>query len=136
MTSWVLKLLISYESGLLIYAYLTILNNIVCPQIKKLLRDKRLHDIVDSNLKQNYDPKEVEIIVQVALLCTQNSPEDRPTMREVVSMLQGVGLAERWAEWEQLEVIRVQEYSILLHQFAWAEDSINNREAIQLSEAR
>ncbi|XXG86703.1 hypothetical protein AAC387_Pa11g1547 [Persea americana] len=104
--------------------------------IKKLLRDKRLHDIVDSNLKQNYDPKEVEIIVQVALLCTQNSPEDRPTMREVVSMLQGVGLAERWAEWEQLEVIRVQEYSILLHQFAWAEDSINNREAIQLSEAR
>lgn len=119
-----------------IHVSLVILNNIMCPQIKKLLRDKRLHDIVDSNLKQNYEPKEVEIIVQVALLCTQNSPEDRPTMREVVSMLQGVGLAERWAEWEQLEVIRVQEYSSLMHQFAWAEDSTYNKEAIQLSEAR
>lgn len=119
-----------------IHVSLVILNNIMCPQIKKLLRDKRLHDIVDSNLKQNYEPKEVEIIVQVALLCTQNSPEDRPMMREVVSMLQGVGLAERWAEWEQLEVIRVQEYSSLMHQFAWAEDSTYNKEAIQLSEAR
>ncbi|KAF8405740.1 hypothetical protein HHK36_007817 [Tetracentron sinense] len=101
--------------------------------IKKLQREKRLDHIVDRNLK-NYDPKEVEIIVQVALLCTQSSPEDRPKMAEVVSMMKGVGLVERWAEWEQLEVIRYNEYSVMSHQFAWAEDS--TQEAIQLSNAR
>ncbi|XP_077213666.1 leucine-rich repeat protein kinase family protein isoform X2 [Tasmannia lanceolata] len=104
--------------------------------IKKLLRENRLHDIVDSNLKQNYDPKEVEIIIQVALLCTQSLPEERPMMKEVVRMLKGVGLAERWAEWEQLEVIRDQEYSAISHHLVWADDSTYNKEAIQLSEAR
>ncbi|XP_042508288.1 probable LRR receptor-like serine/threonine-protein kinase At5g63710 isoform X5 [Macadamia integrifolia] len=102
--------------------------------IKKLQREKRLHDIVDSSLK-SYEPKEVEIIVQVALLCTQSSPEDRPKMAEVVNMLQGVGLAKRWEEWEQLEVIRNQEYSVI-YQFAWPEDSTHDPEAIQLSAAR
>ncbi|KAJ4966107.1 hypothetical protein NE237_017956 [Protea cynaroides] len=102
--------------------------------IKKLQREKRLHDIVDSSLK-SYDPKEVEYIVQVALLCTQNSPEGRPKMAEVVNMLQGVGLAERWEEWEHLEVIRNQEYSVI-YQFAWPEDSTHDPQAIQLSAAR
>ncbi|KAI3901741.1 hypothetical protein MKW92_013959 [Papaver armeniacum] len=104
--------------------------------IKKLLREKRLQDIVDVNLKQNYDPKEVETIIQVALLCTQSSPEDRPKMAEVVGMLQGVGLSERWAEWEQLEVVRSREYSVMSHQFIWNEDSTQDQEAIQLSKAR
>ncbi|KAL2521274.1 putative LRR receptor-like serine/threonine-protein kinase [Forsythia ovata] len=103
--------------------------------IKKLLREKKLEDIVDENLN-SYDPKEVETILQVAMLCTQSSPEDRPTMAEVVSMLQGVGLAERWAEWEQLEEVRHQEFSLLSHQFIWAEDSTYDQEAIQLSQAR
>ncbi|XP_043706765.1 probable LRR receptor-like serine/threonine-protein kinase At5g63710 isoform X2 [Telopea speciosissima] len=103
--------------------------------IKKLQREKRLHDIVDSNLKSYYDPKEVEIIVQVALLCTQSSPEDRPKMAEVVNMLQGGGLAERWAEWEQREVTHNQEYSVI-YQFAWADDSTHDPQAIQLSAAR
>lgn len=103
--------------------------------IKKLLRENRLTDIVDGNL-ETYDPKEVETVVQVALLCTQSSPEDRPTMAEVVKMLQGVGLAERWAEWEQLEEVRNHELSLMSHQFAWAEDSSIDQEAIQLSKAR
>ncbi|KAI3834994.1 hypothetical protein MKX03_007287 [Papaver bracteatum] len=104
--------------------------------IKKLLREKRLQDIVDGNLKQNYDPKEVKTIIQVALLCTQSSPEDRPKMAEVVGMLQGVGLSERWTEWEQLEVVRSREYSVMSHQFIWNEDSTQDQEAIQLSKAR
>ncbi|CAK9153790.1 unnamed protein product [Ilex paraguariensis] len=104
-------------------------------QIKKLLREKRLEDIVDKNLI-TYDPKEVETIIQVALLCTQSSQEDRPKMAEIVSMLQGVGLSERWAEWEQLEEVRNQEFSLMSHQFAWAEESTHDQQAIQLSEAR
>ncbi|KAI8535589.1 hypothetical protein RHMOL_Rhmol10G0186000 [Rhododendron molle] len=104
--------------------------------VKKLLREKRLEDIVDGNLKDNYNPKEVETLVQVALLCTQGSPEDRPKMAEVVCLLEGDGLAERWAEWEQLELVRSQEFSLLPHRFEWAEESTNDQEAVQLSQAR
>lgn len=89
---------------------------------------------MDRNL-QSYDPKEVEVIVQVALLCAQGLPEDRPSMAEVVKMLQGVGLAERWTEWEQLEELRHQESPPFSHQFAW-DDSTYDQEAIQLSRAR
>ncbi|CAI9758344.1 unnamed protein product [Fraxinus pennsylvanica] len=103
--------------------------------IKNLLREEKFEDIVDENLK-SYDLEEVETILQVAMLCTQSSPEDRPRMAEVVNMLQGVGLAERWAEWEQLEKVRYQEFSLLSHQFIWAEDSTHDQEAIQLSQAR
>ncbi|XP_058186535.1 probable LRR receptor-like serine/threonine-protein kinase At5g63710 isoform X4 [Rhododendron vialii] len=104
--------------------------------VKKLLREKRLEDIVDGNLKDNYNPKEVETLVQVALLCTQGSPEDRPKMAEVVCLLEGDGLEERWAEWEQLELVRSQEFSLLPHQFEWAGESTNDQEAVQLSQAR
>ncbi|KAL1163038.1 hypothetical protein V6Z11_A07G242100 [Gossypium hirsutum] len=103
--------------------------------IKKLLRENRVDDIVDENLKI-YDAKEVETIVRVALLCTQSSPEDRPTMAEVVKMLDGVGLAVRWAEWEELEQVRNQEFMLFSHQFTWGEDSTVDQEAIQLSRAR
>lgn len=90
---------------------------------------------MDRNLK-TYDTIEVETIVQVALLCTQSSPEDRPTMAEVVEMLRGVGLAQRWAEWEQLEEVRNREFSLASHNFTWAEESTHDPEAIQLSRAR
>lgn len=73
--------------------------------VKKLQREKRLDDIVDANLKQNNDVKEVKAMIQVALLCTQTSPEDRPKMIEVVRMLEGEDFDECWEEWQQVEVI-------------------------------
>ncbi|KAI5604221.1 hypothetical protein BDE02_01G273200 [Populus trichocarpa] len=103
--------------------------------IKKLLRENRLDDVVDGNL-ETYDRKEVETIVQVALLCTQSSPEGRPTMAGVVKMLQGIGLAERWAKREQHEDARNQEFSLMSQQYIWSEDSSIDQEAIQLSKAR
>lgn len=87
-----------------------------------------------------YITKEVETILQVALLCTQTSPEDRPKMAQVVNMLQGgVGLSERWAEWEQMEEVRNQDFNRLMsHQFLWPDESTttHDQEAIQLSQAR
>lgn len=74
------------------------------------------------------------MMIQVALLCTQASPEDRPTMSEVVRMLEGEGLAERWEEWQQVEVR--QEYERLQRRFDWGEDSLYNQDAIELSGAR
>ncbi|OWM69427.1 hypothetical protein CDL15_Pgr013888 [Punica granatum] len=102
--------------------------------IKKLLREDRLKDIVDQNLAV-YDLKEVETIVQVAFLCTQSSPDERPSMTDVVNMLQGVGLSERWAQWEQHEEERNKQYSYMSHHFAWVEET-TQLEAIQLSKAR
>lgn len=52
--------------------------------------------IVDKDLKNNYDRIEVEGMVQVALLCTQYLPSYRLKMSEVVWMLEGGGLAEKW----------------------------------------
>ncbi|KAK6915986.1 Protein kinase domain, partial [Dillenia turbinata] len=80
--------------------------------VKGLLKDRRLEALVDANLLGNY-VEEVEQLVQVALLCTQTSPMERPRMSEVVRMLEGDGLAERWEEWQQEEITC--EYSHLHH---------------------
>ncbi|KAG0469390.1 hypothetical protein HPP92_018718 [Vanilla planifolia] len=104
--------------------------------VKKLVREKRLESIVDRNLNRNYNAEEVEKMIQVALLCTQATPEDRPSMSEVVRMLEGEGLAERWEEWKQVEVHRRQEYELLQRRFDWGDDSIYNQDAIELSGGR
>ncbi|KAL4579509.1 hypothetical protein LXL04_015658 [Taraxacum kok-saghyz] len=104
--------------------------------VKKLEREKRLDAIVDRNLSNNYNMQEVEMMIKVALLCTQGSPEDRPAMSEVVRMLEGEGLAERWEEWQNVEVTRRHEYERLQRRFDWGEDSIYNQAAIELSGGR
>ncbi|WJZ91623.1 hypothetical protein VitviT2T_010680 [Vitis vinifera] len=104
--------------------------------VKKLEREKRLAVIVDRNLNRNYDIQEVEMMIQVALLCTQPSPGDRPAMSEVVRMLEGEGLAERWEEWQHVEVSRRQEYERLQRRFDCGEDSLYHHDAIELSGGR
>ncbi|KAK4734079.1 hypothetical protein R3W88_008340 [Solanum pinnatisectum] len=104
--------------------------------VRKLQRDKRLDAIVDHNLNKNYELDEVEMMIQVALLCTQASPEDRPAMSEVVRMLEGEGLAERWEEWQHVEVNRRQEYERLQRRFDWGEDTMFNHDAVELSGGR
>ncbi|MBA0843135.1 hypothetical protein Goarm_000349 [Gossypium armourianum] len=74
--------------------------------VKGLLKDRKLEMLVDSDLDSNYIEEEVEQLIQIALLCTQGSPMDRPKMAEVVRMLEGDGLAERWEEWQKEEMVR------------------------------
>ncbi|KAK1381604.1 BRASSINOSTEROID INSENSITIVE 1-associated receptor kinase 1 [Heracleum sosnowskyi] len=69
--------------------------------VKGLLINKKLQSLVDENLQSNYVAEQVEELIQVALLCTQDSPTERPKMREVVKMLEGDGLAERWKKWQE-----------------------------------
>ncbi|WOG88750.1 hypothetical protein DCAR_0207985 [Daucus carota subsp. sativus] len=64
--------------------------------VKKLRQEGKLELIIDKDLKKNYDKIELEEIVQVALLCTQFNPSNRPKMSEVLRMLEGDGLAEKW----------------------------------------
>lgn len=58
---------------------------------------------MDKDLKNGYDRIELEETVQVALLCTQYLPGHRPKMSEVVRMLEGDGLAERWEASQRVE---------------------------------
>ncbi|XP_050263482.1 BRASSINOSTEROID INSENSITIVE 1-associated receptor kinase 1-like isoform X7 [Quercus robur] len=74
--------------------------------VKGLLKDKKLEALVDADMKGEYVEAEVEELIQVALLCTQGAPMERPKMSEVVRMLEGDGLAERWEEWQKEEMFR------------------------------
>ncbi|KAJ8461686.1 hypothetical protein OPV22_034612 [Ensete ventricosum] len=101
--------------------------------VKGLLKEKRLELLVDPDLQNNYIEVEVESLIQVALLCTQGSPVDRPKMSEVVRMLEGDGLAERWEEWQKVEVVR-QEFELAPHRSSeWIIDSTDNLHAVELS---
>eukprot|EP01018_Ginkgo_biloba_P036725 Gb_25785 [translate_table: standard] len=74
--------------------------------VKKLHLEKKLDLMVDKDLKFHYDRIELEEMVQVALLCTQFHPGHRPKMSEVVRMLEGDGLAERWEASQKVETPR------------------------------
>ncbi|KAL5992234.1 Somatic embryogenesis receptor kinase 1 [Asimina triloba] len=104
--------------------------------VKNLLREKKLEQLVDPDLQGRYVEDEVEQLIQVALLCTQGSPMDRPKMSEVVRMLEGDGLAERWEEWQKVEVGR-QEVELLPNRNSeWLVDSTDNLHAVELSGPR
>ncbi|THU60311.1 hypothetical protein C4D60_Mb07t11300 [Musa balbisiana] len=104
--------------------------------VKGLLKEKRLELLVDPDLQNDYIEVEVESLIQVALLCTQGSPVDRPKMSEVVRMLEGDGLAERWEEWQKVEVVR-QEFEMAPHRNSeWIIDSTDNLHAVELSGPR
>ncbi|KAJ7518270.1 hypothetical protein O6H91_21G061800 [Diphasiastrum complanatum] len=105
--------------------------------VKQLQLEKRLDPLVDSDLKSNYNPVELEEMVQVALLCTQVFPTDRPKMSEVVRMLEGDGLAERWEEWQKVETKRNCEAQQMPRGYDHlVEDSFLDLEAMELSGPR
>ncbi|KAL3621731.1 hypothetical protein CASFOL_034391 [Castilleja foliolosa] len=104
--------------------------------VKKLQMEKNLEAIVDPNLHSGHDMEEVEMMVQVALLCTQSTAEDRPAMSEVVRMLEGEGLAERWELWQSTESTRRLEYERLQRRIDWGDNSVCNLDAIELSGGR
>ncbi|KAF3337631.1 putative LRR receptor-like serine/threonine-protein kinase [Carex littledalei] len=72
--------------------------------INLLPRENRLEAIIDPKLNGMYDSQGAEMLIQVALRCTQTSPERRPAMSEVVRKLQGEGLAESWEELQEVQV--------------------------------
>lgn len=62
--------------------------------------------MVDKDLKGSFDIIELEEMVQVALLSTQFNPTHRPKMSEVLKMLEGDGLSERWEASQRIETPR------------------------------
>ncbi|KAI8534288.1 hypothetical protein RHMOL_Rhmol10G0078800 [Rhododendron molle] len=80
--------------------------------VRKIHLEKKLDLLVDKDLKNNYDRIELEEMVQVALLCTQYLPGLRPKMSEVVRMLEGDGLAERWEASQRVESSKYKSYDL------------------------
>ncbi|KAG2253947.1 hypothetical protein Bca4012_101668 [Brassica carinata] len=104
--------------------------------VKGLLKEKKLEMLVDPDLQTNYEQRELEQVIQVALLCTQGSPMERPKMSEVVRMLEGDGLAERWDEWQKGEILR-EEIDLSPNPHSdWIVDSTYNLHAVELSGPR
>ncbi|KAF5764779.1 putative non-specific serine/threonine protein kinase [Helianthus annuus] len=50
---------------------------------------KQYEELFDKRLESAINKQEAETVVKVALLCTNGSPSMRPTMTEVVNMLDG-----------------------------------------------
>ena len=57
-------------------------------------RKGELSKILDPNLENEFNKQEVERVLKVALLCTNASPQLRPTMSEVVIMLEGKSMIQ------------------------------------------
>ncbi|KAJ4813669.1 BRI1-associated receptor kinase [Rhynchospora pubera] len=64
--------------------------------VRKAHQEKRLDLLIDPDIGPSYDIIEVSEMVQVALLCTQYLPSHRPKMSDVVRMLEGDGLVDKW----------------------------------------
>ncbi|KAI7998777.1 Protein NSP-INTERACTING KINASE 1 [Camellia lanceoleosa] len=86
--------------------YLSIGQSSEKTDVKKIHQEKKLDTLVDKDLKNNYDRIELEEMVQVALLCTQYLPSNRPKISEVVRMLEGDGLAEKWEASQRADTTR------------------------------
>ncbi|GMP39096.1 hypothetical protein CsSME_00010069 [Camellia sinensis var. sinensis] len=103
--------------------------------VKGLLKDRKVETLVDVAMQGNYVEDEVEQLIQVALLCTLSSPMERPKMLEVVRMLEGDGLEERWEEWQK-EEIHHQNNNWIIAQFNNLPDSTPNLPPEELSGPR
>ncbi|KAM7485617.1 hypothetical protein LguiA_001626 [Lonicera macranthoides] len=82
--------------------------------VKGHMKEKKLETLVDADLNGNYIDDEVEQLIQVALLCTQWSPTDRPRMSEVVRTLEDDGLSKRWEELQK-DLVFQQEFNNALY---------------------
>ncbi|KVH97800.1 Concanavalin A-like lectin/glucanase, subgroup [Cynara cardunculus var. scolymus] len=105
--------------------------------VKKLHQDGKLNLMVDKALSNNFDRVELEEMVQVALLCTQFNPLYRPKMSEVLRMLEGEGLVERWEASQTIETPRFRALESFPQRYAdYIEESSLVVEAMELSGPR
>ena len=63
------------------------MQNLSLIQAWQLWRDESCDELVDPSLGEEYQELDVMRCIQVALLCVQDSAEDRPNMRDVMAML-------------------------------------------------
>ncbi|KAM7269835.1 hypothetical protein ACFE04_025332 [Oxalis oulophora] len=106
--------------------------------VKKLHQEGKLELMLDKDIKGNFDRIELDEMVQVALLCTKFTPSNRPKMSEVLRMLEGDGLADKWEATQSLETPRFRSCETLPHErySDYIEESSLVVEAMELSGPR
>ncbi|XP_024993810.1 protein NSP-INTERACTING KINASE 3-like isoform X2 [Cynara cardunculus var. scolymus] len=105
--------------------------------VKKLHQEGKLNLMVDKALKHDFDRVELQEMVQVALLCTQFNPSYRPKMSEVLRMLEGEGLVERWEASQSVETPRFRGLEGIPQRYSdYIEESSLVGEAMELSGPR
>lgn len=105
--------------------------------VKKLHQEGKLNLMVDKALQSDFDRVELQEMVQVALLCTQFSPTYRPKMSEVLRMLEGEGLVERWEASQSVETPRFRGLESIPQRYSdFMEESSLVGEAMELSGPR
>ncbi|CAA3020541.1 NSP-INTERACTING KINASE 3 [Olea europaea subsp. europaea] len=110
---------------------------IILDWVKKLHKDGKLNLMVDKDLKKNFDKVELEEIVQVALLCTHFNPIHRPKMSEVLRMLEGDGLVEKWESSQTVDTPRYHTFENPSQRYSdFIEESSLVVEAMELSGPR
>ncbi|PKI32606.1 somatic embryogenesis receptor kinase 4-like [Punica granatum] len=88
--------------------------------VKKLFDSGNLGQIIDSSMRGEYDEAEVETLIKLALLCSQDSPAKRPNMSEVVVILEGsnCSLGIRWEEFERKGIRDAEEQIVTDREFS------------------
>lgn len=65
------------------------MNNITLLQVKSVVQDKREEYVLDSSLV-DFPVEEINTVFSIALMCLEAEPPNRPTMAEVVKMLEQI----------------------------------------------
>lgn len=72
--------------------------------VKHLMQEGRPEEIVDPNLDHVYQREELVKLINISLLCTQEEADLRPTMSEIVKMLEADVRQHRWGELLQAQL--------------------------------
>ncbi|KAL0300655.1 UNVERIFIED_CONTAM: putative LRR receptor-like serine/threonine-protein kinase [Sesamum radiatum] len=105
--------------------------------VKTLYGEKRLEELVDKNLKGNFNWHELEKAVELALKCTQSNPDLRPKMSEVLKILEGInGHTEHSEAQGGVDLCQGQTFSFTWNFSDAREESSVVIEAIELSGPR
>ncbi|XP_022978113.1 L-type lectin-domain containing receptor kinase S.4-like [Cucurbita maxima] len=60
-------------------------------------REGRLLAVVDPKLRGDYDEVEAAMVLKLGVMCSNNEPKQRPSMRQIVQCLNGeIGVADEW----------------------------------------
>lgn len=62
-------------------------------QVKTVVEEKREGYVIDSRL-EDYHVDEINQVFNIALMCLESEPSKRPTMSEVVKMLEQIKSSE------------------------------------------
>ncbi|KAK4797032.1 hypothetical protein SAY86_029358 [Trapa natans] len=66
--------------------------------VRSVLIEKSLEEIMDPNMRGDYDDGEAQRLTKVALLCAQREPKERPNAWQLVQFVEGKGWQERWED--------------------------------------